>query len=72
MMNKGLNRPIDLKAGKEYDLKVIVDDNILTIYLDGTALNARVYHKFGHTLSVTVTNGTLQLEQIEFSNDYRK
>ena len=72
MMSKGLNRPIDLKAGKEYDLKVIVDDNILTIYLDGTALNARVYHKFGHTLSVTVTNGTLQLDQIEFSNDYRK
>lgn len=72
MMNKGLNRPINLQAGKEYDLKIIVDDNILTIYLDGTALNARVYHKFGHSLSITVTNGALYVEQIEFSNDYRK
>ena len=72
MMNKGLSRPISLEAGKEYDLKIIVDDNILTIYLDGTALNARVYHKFGHGLSMTVTNGALHVEQIEFSNDYRK
>lgn len=72
MMNKGLSRPINLQAGKEYDLKIIVDDNILSIYLDGTALNARVYHKFGHSLSMTVTNGALHVEQIEFSNDYRK
>ena len=72
MMNKGLSRPINLQAGKEYDLKIIVDDNILSIYLDGTALNARVYHKFGHSLSMTVTNGALHVEHIEFSNDYRK
>lgn len=72
MMNKGLSRPINLQAGKDYDLKVIVDDNILTIYLDGVALNARVYHKFGHALSVTVTNGTIDFKQVEFSNDYQK
>lgn len=72
MMDKGLNRPIKLKANHDYDLKLIVDDNILTIYLDGVALNARVYHKFGRELAVTVTNGRLKLRQSEFSNDYQK
>ncbi|MCT1905227.1 family 43 glycosylhydrolase [Oceanobacillus sojae] len=67
-MNKGLTRPLNLKPGKEYNLKVIVDDSILTLYIDGLALNARVYHKFGQSLAMTATNGTLDLDKIRFSN----
>ncbi|BDR59839.1 family 43 glycosylhydrolase [Lactobacillus xylocopicola] len=71
MMDKGLNRPINLEANQDYDLKVIVDDNILSLYLDGVALNTRVYHKFGTSLALTATNGNLSLSNIEFSNKYQ-
>ena len=39
--NIGLERPIDLIPGKKYNIRMIVDDTIATIYVDGVALNAR-------------------------------
>ena len=49
-MNKGLDRPVFLKAGRTYRLKLIVDDTIATIYIDGVALNTRMYTKPGDSL----------------------
>ena len=37
-MNKGLERPLPLEAEKEYCLRLIVDDTIATLYIDGVAL----------------------------------
>ena len=71
-MDKGLIRPLNLETGKEYTVKIIVDDNILTLYVDGMALNARVNQKFGETITVTVTDGTLELGNTKFSNNLVK
>lgn len=68
MMNKGLERPIRLKPNKSYNLKLIVDNSILTIYIDGIALNARGYKALGDKLAVTVTNGELKLSMSSYSN----
>ena len=38
---------------------MILDDSIATIYVDGVALNTRFYQKFGQSLSLCVTDGTL-------------
>lgn len=38
---------------------MILDDSIATIYVDGVALNTRFYQKFGQSLSLFVTDGTL-------------
>ena len=45
--NIGLERPIDLIPGKKYNIHMIVDDTIATIYVDGVALNARAYKRPG-------------------------
>ena len=33
--NIGLERPLELVPGKKYNIKMIVDDTIATIYVDG-------------------------------------
>ena len=61
-MNKGLDRPLSLKAGEKYNLRLIVDDTIATIYINGTALNARMYKHPGDSLGIYVVDGTLNIE----------
>lgn len=60
-MNIGVERPIQLEAGKTYHIQVVVDDTIATIYVDGVALNARMYQKPGDDLTMFVTDGSLQI-----------
>lgn len=64
VMDKGLWRPIWLKPKQSYHLELIVDDNILALYLNGTALTTRVCEKYGNSLAMTVTNGTLKLSNM--------
>ncbi|RCN93812.1 glycosyl hydrolase family 32, partial [Enterococcus faecium] len=71
-MDKGLIRPINLRPNESYNLKVIVDDNILTLYIDGIALNARVYDQFGDAITITATNGSLTVSDSKFSNKILK
>lgn len=67
-MDKGLQRPIDLAAGAPHQLKLIVDDTIMTLYIDDVALNVRVYHKFGQAIALSVTNGQAKFDHVQFSN----
>ncbi|HFJ7722342.1 TPA: family 43 glycosylhydrolase, partial [Enterococcus faecium] len=67
-MDKGLIRPISLKPNQSYKLKVIVDDNIMTLYIDGIALNARVHGCFGQAITITATNGSMTAINTKFSN----
>jgi beta-fructofuranosidase len=71
-MNKGLDRPVFLKAGRTYRLKLIVDDTIATIYIDGVALNTRMYTKPGDSLGIYVTDGCLELENASISKSLKK
>ncbi|MFR3667763.1 MAG: hypothetical protein ACLTVV_08450 [Ruminococcus sp.] len=43
MNNMGLERLIRLVPGKKYHVQIIVDDTIATLYVDGVALNTRMY-----------------------------
>ena len=60
-MNIGLERPIDLNAGETYHIQIIFDDDIATLYVNGVALNTRAYEKPGDSLSLFVTDGTLEV-----------
>ncbi|MGG3984893.1 hypothetical protein ABEV36_06605 [Heyndrickxia faecalis] len=64
VMNKGLQRPVKLECGKEHDIKVVCDDDILVILVDDVCLTARVYNKFGNDLAVTATNGSAIFKDI--------
>lgn len=72
ILDKGLERPLNLECDKKYDLVLIVDGSIFTIYINGTALNVRAYRSFGHGLAVAVNCGSLRLENIKYSSGLRK
>ena len=61
-MNKGLERPLRLEAGRTYHIQIIVDGTIATLYVEGVALNTRLYSKAGQALAIYVVDGTLTLE----------
>lgn len=63
MMNKGLDRPFSKMNLKKMHIKLIVDDDIFVIIVNGVSLIARVYQKFGDDLAISVSNG-----QAKFSN----
>lgn len=71
-MNKDVERPLYLQPHREYTLRLIVDDTIATLYIDGVALNARFYKKPGQALSVGVTDGTCNLWDISVSTTLKK
>ena len=60
VMNIGLERPIKLEAGRNYHLQLIVDDTIGTLYVDGVALNVRMYERPGESLSIFATDASLR------------
>ena len=51
-MNIGLERPIGLEAGHTYHIRLVVDDTIGTLHVDGVALNVRMYERPGESLGV--------------------
>ena len=59
--NIGLERPVSLEPGKKYNIRMIVDDTIATIYVDGVALNARAYKRPGESLSIFASEGSLKV-----------
>ncbi|RMC49849.1 glycosyl hydrolase family 32 [Lactobacillus sp. ESL0263] len=63
MMNKGLDRPLAKSEFEKMHIKLMVDDDIAVIVVNGISLIARVYQKFGDDVALAVSNG-----KAEFSN----
>lgn len=56
--NMGLERPIAIEPGKKMHIQIIVDDSIATLYVDGVALNTRLYMHPGAGICVSVVDGS--------------
>ncbi len=69
--NKGLDRPLALRSGTDYTLELIVDDTIATVYIDGVALNSRMYSKAGTSLAVQVVDGELAIDDASVQRGLR-
>lgn len=63
--NRGLSRPFALEAGDGCEVEVVVDDTIATLYVDGVALNVRMYDKPGAKLGLSVIDGSATIESAE-------
>lgn len=64
MNNMGLERPIHLEAGKTYHVQIIADDTIATVYVDGVAMNTRMYTNPGEGICLGVTDGSAKFEHM--------
>lgn len=60
--SRGHERPLRPAADGSYDIQVIVDDSIMTLYVDGVALSARAYDKRDSHVAVEVIDGTATVE----------
>lgn len=69
--NEGLERPILLEPNKIYNVRIIVDDTIATLYVNGVALNARMYESKGNTISFFSNNGTIEVSNLSV-NKHKK
>lgn len=65
--NIGLERPIRLEPDKRYHIRLIVDDTIATLWVDGVALNARMYAKPGDCLRIFASEGSLLVNNARIS-----
>ncbi len=71
-LSQGAERPIELEAGRTYHIRIIVDDTIATIYVDGVALNARLYTKPGNDLAIFVSEGSISVANCSISRELNK
>jgi beta-fructofuranosidase len=55
--SKGLERPLHVAPSADLTIQVVVDDTIATAYVNGVALNARMYDRRGGALGVQVIDG---------------
>ena len=70
--NIGLERPIKLEADKEYEICLIIDQDISTLFINVTALNARLCDHPGNGLALTVTDGTLEAKNTKIATKINK
>lgn len=71
-MNIGLERPIALYPDQIYNVKIILDDTIATIYVHGVALNVRMYQKPGDSICAFVDEGSIEIKHCAVSKNLNK
>ena len=72
MNNMGLERPIKLEAGKTYHIQIIADDSIATLYVDGVALNVRMYNHPGDGICITAIDGSAEFTNMSIARGLKK
>jgi beta-fructofuranosidase len=62
---RGQERPVRVDAGRAYDVRIVVDDSIATIYFDDIALDARMYDQSGTGIAIEVIDGAVTAGNID-------
>ena len=71
-MNIGLERPIGLEAGHTYHIRLVVDDTIGMLHVDGVALNVRMYERPGESFGVFATDGTVEVRNASIARGLKR
>ena len=58
---------IGLEAGHTYHIRLVVDDTIGTLYVDGVALNVRMYERPGES-----TDGTVEVRNASIARGLKR
>lgn len=60
------------RAGHTYHIRLVVDDTIGTLYVDGVALNVRMYERPGESLGVFATDGTVEVRNASIARGLKR
>lgn len=71
-LSQGSERPIELIPNKIYNIRLIIDDTIAVIYVDGVALSARMYTKPGDAFGIFVSEGKIHVKNCSVSTKLKK
>lgn len=63
---------IGLEAGHTYHIRLVVDDTIGTLHVDGVALNVRMYERPGESLGVFATDGTVEVRNASIARGLKR
>jgi hypothetical protein len=64
MMNKGLERPLPENNFGDLHVKLMVDDDIMIVVVNGISLTSRVYQKFGDDLAIAASYGKASFKNV--------
>ena len=67
MNNIGLERPVHPNEDGTYHIQIIADDTIATLYINGVALNARMYTQPGDGIVLAAEDGTAAFKDMSFA-----
>lgn len=67
MNNIGLERPVHPNEDGTYHIQIIADDTIATLYINGVALNARMYTQPGDGIVLAAEDGTAVFKDMSFA-----
>ena len=67
MNNIGLERPVHPNEDGTYHIQIIADDTIATLYINGVALNARMYTQPGDGIVLAAEDGTAVFKDMSFT-----
>ena len=59
-------------SNKIYNIRLIIDDTIAVIYVDGVALSARMYTKPGDAFGIFVSEGKIHVMNCSVSTKLKK
>ena len=66
-----LQTALETKA-HTYHIRLVVDDTIGTLYVDGVALNVRMYERPGESLGVFATDGTVEVRNASIARGLKR
>ncbi|WP_336629750.1 MULTISPECIES: family 43 glycosylhydrolase [unclassified Microbacterium] len=67
LQNRGLYRPVDLTAGVEHTISLVVDGDISVLYVDDVALSSRMGRRPGQEIKLYVNGGSVRATNIRYS-----
>ncbi len=67
MNNIGLERPVHPNEDGTYHIQIIADDTIATLYINGVALNARMYTQPGDGIVLAAEDGKAAFTDMSFA-----
>lgn len=60
------------RGGHTYHIRLVVDDTIGMLHVDGVALNVRMYERPGESLGVFATDGTVEVRNASIARGLKR